>query len=135
MASAHETQFDQLLTGRNYGILPKHLPGRVTMEDYIIFKAPATMNVSAYDVVVTSNDTAGPLYRKIGPLSLTSFNLPFVHFDAYSEVYVIPKTDARLPRFFARLNRGSTYTIPQVTSFQPGQLIQMNRSGMLTAAV
>jgi hypothetical protein len=134
MTAAHHTQFDILYSHRDFGILPKHLPGRVLEDDYIYFHVPAEMNASLYDVVIESMDTAAPTpFRNLGSLSQVSVPLPFVYLDAYARVFVIPKSNPSLPTFFARLNRGSTYTIPSVGRTPPGAKIQMKRSGALTA--
>jgi len=119
------------------GVLPKHLPGRVNVDDFIFFNLPQGLNSKDYMVVIDSLDTAGPSRKSIGYLSQSggSVELPHVRLDAYAQLYVIPATNARLPSFQARLNRGSTYTIPNVMNIhRPGSLpYQMQRHGMLTA--
>lgn len=86
-------------------------------------------------VAVETIDTSNPQspIRTIGPLR-GEVELPHVHFDAYGTIYVLPSVDPRKPTFYARLNRGSTYTIPDVSrARQPGGKYEMRRHGMLVA--
>lgn len=115
--------------------LPKNLPGRVNTDDFIFFNIPAGIDASDYTVVVSSIDTSGPPLRTIGMLS-ESVELPFVHYGAHGKVMVIPTRNPNLPSFFSRLNRGSTYSIPDVRrKHQPGMSHEMIRHGVLTAGV
>lgn len=119
--------------GKFYG-LPKHLPGRVNTDDFVFFFYPKSMNPSDYMVVVETLDTSQETHlRKIGELR-PNVELPFVHFDAYASIYVIPKTDPTKHTYYARLNRGSSYTIPEISGLhRPGVKHEMRRSGVLNA--
>lgn len=115
--------------------LPKGLPGRVNTDDFVFFNLPAGLNPVEYSVVVSSIDTSGPPLRTIGSLQ-ESVELPFVQYGAHGKILVIPKRNPNLPSFFARLNRGSTYTIPDVRGkHRPGMSHEMIRHGVLTAGV
>jgi hypothetical protein len=132
-------QLDVPLAGAKFGILPKYLPARVNVDDFVFFSWPHTMNPSDYVVAVETLDTSDPRtpYRTIGPLS-ANVELPFVIFGAYARIFVLPKTDPRKPSFWGRLNRGSTYHINQnlLDDHKPGDAPhQMVRHGMLTAGV
>jgi hypothetical protein len=95
------------------------------------------MNPADYMVVVDTLDTSNPRapYRTIGQLR-GEVELPHVQFDAYASIYVMPKIDPNRPTFYARLNRGSTYDIPDVSGeCKSGGKYEMRRHGMLTAGV
>ena len=127
MSTDHQNEI--LYAGGYFYDLPKHLPGRVNTDDFVYFVIPPTINAAEYAVVVQTLDTSGPTsWRKL-KLAKT-VELPFIHYDAYAGIGVVPLRDPRKPSFYSRLNRGSTYTIPSVT--QPGRY-EMLRSGMLTA--
>ena len=119
--------------GKFYG-LPKHLPGRVNVDDYVFFYFPSSMNPADYMVALDSLDTSGPTHIKtIGPLR-QNVQLPLVYYDAYASIYVIPKDDPTKHVFFARLSRGSTYHIPEVHGLhRPGVKHEMRRNGVLNS--
>jgi hypothetical protein len=127
-------QLDIPLAGGQFANIPKNVAGRVNVDDFVFFHWPPAMNARDYTVVLETNDTSGPNhYRTVGLLQ-TNVELPFVQFDAYGRILVIPTHNANLPRFFARLNRGSTYVIPDVSaSHRPGYQHAMARHGILTS--
>lgn len=128
-------QLDPTFSGGKFFSLPKFLPGRVNVDDFVFFNYPSGMNPSDYMVAVETIDTSDPHspIRTIGPLR-NSVELPHVHYDAYASIFVIPNVDPRKPTFYARLNRGSTYDIPDVRAeHQVGGKYEMRRHGMLTA--
>lgn len=115
--------------------LPKSTPGRVNTDDFVFFNIPAGLKKTDYTVVVSSLDTSGGPLRTIGALQ-DSVELPFVQYGAHGKLLVIPTHNPHLPSFFARLNRGSTYTIPDVRGkHTPGMTHEMTRHGVLTAGV
>jgi hypothetical protein len=120
-----------LANGKFYG-LPKHLPGRVNTDDFVFFNIPSEINPSDYEVVIESLDTSQHTHlRKIGTL-MANVEIPFVHLDAYASIYVMPKVDPTKHTFYARLSRGSTYTIPVVQGLhRPGIKHEMKRGGVL----
>jgi hypothetical protein len=128
-------QLDLPFSNGNFFSLPKFLPGRVNVDDFVFFNIPRTMHPLDYMVAVESLDTSNPHspIRTIGPLR-DAVELPHVQFDAYAAVFVLPKNDPTKPTFFARLNRGSTYDISDVSrAHRPGGKYEMRRHGMLTA--
>jgi hypothetical protein len=133
MDSYPQVQTDITLTGGEFLSLPRMLPGRLNTEDFVFFHWPPHLNPKDYTVVISTNDTAGPIYRKISPL-MNQVNLPFVQTDAYATIGVIPTTDGRKSQFWSRLNRGSTYGIPNVP-LNTGMQYNMQRHGVLTSAV
>ena len=129
-------QLDISRTGPNFFTLPKHLPGRVNVDDFVYFNLPPGMVASQFMVAIDSLDTAGPSFKTIGKLSQSggSVELPHVHLPAYGNIYVMPANNPALPTFWARLNRGSTYTIPDVRRNHVfGMRHVMQRHGILTA--
>jgi len=136
--TAYNQKFVQLdipFSNGKFFSLPKHLPGRVNVDDFIFFDFPETMNPLDYMVAVDTLDTTNPKapIRTIGHLR-RDVELPHVQFNAYGSVYIMPKVDPRKPTFYARLNRGSTYSIPNVSHVhQPGGKYEMRRHGMLVA--
>jgi hypothetical protein len=128
-------QLDLPFANGKFGVLPKFLPGRVNVDDFVFFDYPSSFNPNDYEVSVTTLDTTNPykMTRTIGPLQ-KNVELPFVYYDAYGTIYVQPRSDRRLPTYYARLNRGSTYVIlePAVPSVPPVKY-EMRRHGMLTA--
>lgn len=128
-------QSDIRLLGNTFTSYPRIVPGRMSGEDFVFFTIPPTVDASKYMVIVQANDTAGPEWRSIGPLRKT-VHLPEVHFGAHGHIAVIPECDpnARLPRFWGRLNRGSTYVIPTLRPCDGG-VFQMDRHGIMTASV
>lgn len=129
-------QLDIPFSNANFFVIPKHMPGRVRVDDYIFFSYPPNMNPDDYMVVVQSLDTSNPsILRTIGPLRV-NVELPHVMFDAYSSIFVMPKADPKKPTFYSRLNRGSTYHIQDVFAIhRPGMKHEMVRHGMLSAGV
>ncbi len=117
--------------GKNYS-LPKHLPGVVNVDDFVFFSIPAGINPADYDVAVDTLDTsAGIPIRKIGELR-RNVELPHVMFDAYANIYVLPKTDPTKHTYYARLSRGSTYTLHVVKGIHRGGVKhEMARHGVL----
>ena len=121
-------------TGRFY-VLPKHMPGRVNVDDFVFFHYPHNLNPADYMVAVDTMDTSNPHHtiRTIGDLRGT-VDLPAVIFDAYAKIYVIPKNDPMKPSYFARLSRGSTYVIKHYMSpVHMGTKIEMDRRGVLNS--
>lgn len=128
-------QLDPPFSNGKFFSLPKFLPGRVNTDDFVYFNYPSTMDPRDYMVAVETIDTSNPHspLRTVGPLR-PAVELPHVHYDAYASVYVLPKVDPRKPTFYARLNRASTYAIPDVSrTHRPGGKYEMRRHGMLTA--
>lgn len=128
-------QLDIPFSNGKFFSLPKQLPGRVNVDDFLFFNYPKSMNPMDYMVAVDTLDTTNPRQpiRTIGPLR-EAVELPHVQFNAYGSVYILPKVDPRKPTFYARLNRGSTYDIPDTSSIhQPGGKYEMRRHGMLVA--
>ncbi len=128
-------QLDISFAGPKFYVIPKNVPGRLNVDDFIFFNIPGSINPNEYTVAVTSIDTSAPEVRTIGPL-IKSVELPFVQFGSTPYVYVVPTTNPALPRFYARLNRGSTYDIPDVRrKHRPGMAYEMARHGVLTAGI
>lgn len=128
-------QLDLPFSNGRFFSAPKFLPGRVNVDDFVFFNFPSTMNPGDYMVAVETIDTSNPNapIRTIGPLR-GEVELPHVHYDAYASIFVLPKVDPQKPTFYARLNRGSTYSIPDVSrDRRPGGKYEMRRHGMLTA--
>ena len=130
--TAHVAQLDIPFADGLFFELPRQLPGRVNVDDFIYFTIPGDIDKKKYIVVVTSMDTAGTPYRSIGALD-DMVTLPFVHYNDDANVGVIPTYDPSLPSFWARLCRGNTYQIPSVRK-QSGQF-GMIRLGVLTSGV
>lgn len=128
----HPTQLDIPYSGPNFFTLPSNLPGRLNTDDLIFFRWQTNISPLEYDVIITSNDTAGPPFRSLGTLN-NQIQLPQVYLDADALVGVVPKFDRSRPSFWGRLNRASTYSIPLVRS-GPGKY-NLERHGVLTAAV
>jgi len=128
-------QLDLPFSNGKFYSLPKQLPGRVNVDDFVFFHFPSTMKSEDYMIAVETIDTSNPgsPLRTIGPLRGEA-ELPHVHYDAYATIYILPKDDPSKPTFYARLNRGSTYYIPEVGRIhRPGGKYEMRRHGMLTA--
>jgi len=128
----HLSQLDITLTGGDFFSIPRHMPGRLTSEDYVFFKWPRGFNPAEYTIVVSANDTAGSPIRRISPLK-SQVELPFTIIDAYGMIGVLPNTNSRKPAFWERLNRGSTYYIPDVGT--SSGVHSMERHGVLTSGV
>lgn len=129
----HPTQLDIPYSSANFFTLPENLPGRLNTDDFIFFKWQQNINPMEYDVIISSNDTAGSPWRNLGSLNV-QIKLPEVYFDADSQIGVVPKRDSSKPSFWGRLNRASTYSIPLVKSY-PALKYNLERHGVLTAAV
>lgn len=127
-----DRQLEISLTSQWFGEIPKYMPMRLNTDDFVFFTWPQHLNPQNFMVVMSVNSTAGSLYRSIGPLK-KQVELPYNKFDAYAVIGVIPKSDPRLPSFWQRLNRASTYHIPH--NYVPGGQHMMARSGVLTSAV
>lgn len=129
-------QLDLPFSNGHFYNLPKNVPGRLNVDDFVFFNIPKGVNSHDYSVVVTTLDTSQLPHRTIGPL-MTNVELPHVHFGAQGSIYLIPKTKAHLPTYYARLNRGSTYDIPTIdfSKHKTGMKYEMVRHGILTAGV
>jgi len=129
-------QLDLPFSNGHFYSLPKNVPGRLNVDDFVFFNIPKSVNPSDYNVVVTTLDTSQLPLRTIGPL-MQNVELPHVHFGAHGDLLVIPKTNPMLPTHYARLNRGSTYDILEVnhSKHKKGMKYQMQRHGILTAGV
>jgi hypothetical protein len=127
-------QLDLPLSNAHFGILPKNLPGRMWTDDFVYFNFPDNIRPGDYMIATTTLDTSGSPLRTIGPLK-TTVELPQVIFDAYGTILVFPRDNPNLPTFFARLNRGSSYLIPDVRqTHKKGMKHEMRRiGGILTA--
>jgi hypothetical protein len=135
MANQKTGQLDLPFSNGHFFSLPKHLPGRVNVDDFVFFDFPTSMDPMDYMIAVNTLDTSDPAHplRTIGPLR-PNVELPHVQYDAYAAILVLPKCDPAKPTFYSRLNRGSTYKIPDVISVhRPGNKYEMRRHGMLTA--
>lgn len=127
-------QLDLPFANGKFYSLPKHLPGRVNVDDFVFFSFPESMNPKDYMVAIDTLDTSQHTHiRTIGELR-ANVELPFVHLDAYASIYVIPKYDSSKHTYYARLSRGSTYTIPNLQGKHiPGAKHEMKRSGVLNS--
>ncbi len=127
-------QTDTMRDGGEFMKLPKTASGRVTTDDFVFFRWPSSIHPNDYVVAMDTMDTTQPM-RQIGDLEATK-ELPNVILDAHAHIYVIPKTNPNLPRFYARLSRANTYILPEVfKNHVPGVRYQMQRYGMPTGAV
>jgi hypothetical protein len=130
----YHQQSDIRLLRNGITTIPRIVPGRMSTEDFVFFIIPHNINPKDFTVVVMANDTAGPMWRSIGPLQKQLY-LPEVNFGAHSNISVIPKENPSLPSFMARLNRGSTYVIPEVNLRAPAGVYQMDRHGITNVCV
>jgi hypothetical protein len=130
--TAHVAQLDIPFADGLFFELPRQLPGRINVDDFIFFTIPDDVDQKKYTVVVNTMDTAGTPYRSIGVLD-KMVTLPFVHYNDDANVGVIPTYDGSLPAFWARLSRGSTYQIPSVR--KRSGTYPMSRLGVLTSGV
>lgn len=130
----NQVQLDLPFAGGKFYSLPKHLPGRVNVDDFVFFSFPNNVDPNDYMVAIDTLDTSQYTHiRTIGPLS-ANVELPFVHLDAYASIYVIPKSDPSKHTYYARLSRGSSYTIPQINGKHiKGAKHEMKRSGVLNS--
>lgn len=127
-------QLDIPAANGKFFVIPKNQPGRLNVDNFIFFNIPRNVDPGDYKVAISTLDTSAPGYRTIGDLQ-QSVELPFVQHGAHGKVMVIPTTNSNLPRFYARLNKGSTYDIPNVRSAGHGATFEMQRHGVLTAGV
>lgn len=128
-------QLDIPAVNSKFYLVPKNQPGRLNVDDFVFFNIPAGLRTADYTVVISSIDTSAPELRTIGGLK-QSVELPYVQHGAHGKVMVIPTRNASLPSFFARLNKGSTYDIPDVRrKHKPGMSHEMQRHGVLTAGI
>jgi len=139
MGEPHHYQLDIPYAGPKFMNIPKIMPGRINTDDFVYFKWPRHFNPNLYNVLIEPNDTAGTRFRNLGGLIVNGMTpgmvpLPSVYFNAESKIGVVPINDSRLPSFWSRLNRASTYDIPDVDSRRGGAW-PMVRHGILTAAV
>ena len=136
MSMPHRLQIETSFANRNFGLLPKHLPGRVNTDDFVFFQVPDSFPKNAYSVVIQTTDTSNPgsNLRNLGDYA-NQVELPFIHFGSDLDIYLMPKTSSSLPTYRGRLNRGSTYIVPARTNGHHGNVVEMRRTGMLTAGV
>jgi len=120
-------QLDIILSNPDFFTIPKHVPGRLSTEDFVFFYWPSGLKAQRYCIVLESSDISGESYRKLCPLR-KEVELPFVKFGPYNRIGVIPD-DINLPSFEAILVRGSTYIIPD-TRGKKGKY-QMERHGKM----
>lgn len=134
MARQDKIQLDLPFSNGKFYVLPKHLPGRVNVDDFVFFNFPATMNPDDYMVAIDTLDTSQPTHiRTIGPLR-TNVEIPHIQLDAYASIYVIPKNDPTKHTYYARLSRGSSYRIPEIKGIhRPGVKHEMFRTGVLNS--
>jgi hypothetical protein len=107
----------------------------VNVDDFVFFVFPSSVNPLDYMVAVETLDTSQPdgHIRTIGQLR-TNVELPHVVFDAYASIYVLPKSDPTKHTWYARLSRGSTYRIPEISGIhRPGVRHEMVRTGVLNS--
>lgn len=128
-------QLDTLFSPGTFGVIPKHVPGRMNTDDFVYFSYHSSFPAKEYYVVVTTEDTSGAPLRQLSHLEKT-VELPQVHFGAHGKIFLIPVTNPSLPTYFARLNRGSTYSVADLPiRSRPGTKIEMARHGVLTSGV
>jgi hypothetical protein len=128
-------QLDLPFSSGKFYTLPKSLPGRVNVDDYVFFRWPASVNPSDYVIVIETLDTSQPSHlRQIGPLR-PNVELPHVHYDAYAKIVVMPKNDPNKHIWYARLSRGSSYELsePHDAIHVRGTTHEMYRSGVLNS--
>lgn len=127
-------QVDLPLSNGKFFSLPKHLPGRVNVDDFVFFHFPESMKSEDYMVAIDTLDTSQHTHiRTIGPLR-TNVELPHVHLDAYASIYVLPKSDPTKHTYYARLSRGSSYRIPEIKGIHRiGVKHEMFRTGVLNS--
>lgn len=117
-------QFDILATRPEFWTIPKHLPGRVTMADFVEFIWPEKINPDDYSVIVEVLDTSSnDPYRLISKLR-QKVELPHVQYGWDAKILVLPHNQTK-PAFIGTLNRGSTYSIPKVSTNGMYQLKMM----------
>lgn len=124
-------QLDIPLSNGKFFNISKHIPGRVMTDDFVFFNNYSrVIDPSKYGVYMSSNDMAGTSYTRFLGFLGERVEVPHVHLDAYAKIYVQPLSkNPKLPFYVARLNRGSTYSIPNMTS--PG-VHQMHMHGVHT---
>jgi hypothetical protein len=106
-------QLDMPGTSAEDYTVPRDVPGRLSALDFVKFVWPANVDPARYSVVVESNDSAGPRWRKISNLAQV-VELPNVQYGWESKIGVIPDAH-ELPAFQGTMYRGSIYVIPNVT--------------------
>jgi len=123
-------QYDISWTRADWIEIPPDMPGRLNGDDFVMFRWGACFPYTRYIVVIQSLDTAGPPFRSIGCLS-PQLRLPHVQLGYGSDIKigVIPDCES-LPRFTAKLVRGSTYVIPPLRECCPDGEYMMERFGM-----
>lgn len=126
-------QLDVPFSNGKFFVIPKNQPGRLNVDDFVFFSIPRNVPADRYSVVVTTLDTSGSPHRTIGTLQ-QSVELPHVQYGAHGQLLLIPTHEPHLPTFYARLNRGSTYIIPDVPKgHRTGMKYEMRRTGVLTS--
>ena len=110
---ALSNQHDMARDGRDFGILPRTVPGVLNTDDFIYFEIPSNIDASRYTVVIQSLDTAGDLYKSIGILA-KQVELPHVKLGWDIPFGLIPDSP-NLPVFTGSLIRASTYLFPSVS--------------------
>jgi hypothetical protein len=129
-------QLDLPFSNGHFYNIPKNVPGRLNVDDFVFFNIPSSVDASEYTVVVTTLDTSQLPHRTIGKL-IKSVELPHVHFGAHGQILLIPTNNPHLPTYYSRLNRGSTYDIPEVhpALHKTGMKYELTRHGVLTAGI
>jgi hypothetical protein len=107
-------QLDILATKPDWFSLPRHLPGRLNAEDFIYLHYDTAFKPEEYRIVISTLD-ATEKYRTIA-VPARQVELPHVQLPWNGEIGVIPINDTSLPSFVSKLNRGSTYIIPNVSA-------------------
>jgi len=116
-----DRQLDILATRPDWFTIPRTEFMRINAEDMVFFEWPSGFPYHRYTVVVEVLDTAGPTYRSISKLN-KQVELPHVQYDWHARLGVVPDSP-QLPLFEAELNRGSTYSIPDVRKNGTFQMI------------
>jgi hypothetical protein len=111
--------------------IPAWSEGRKDERDYVRFTWERSLNPNLYEIAVSASDASSPGWLTIGPLR-ERVQLPFIWFCADGMIAVLPKQDPSLPRFVGRLNRASTYHLPDIRS---GGTYRMDPHGVMTASV
>lgn len=88
---------------------PRDQPGILNNDDFVHF-IWGGIDASRYTVIIDVNTMAGERFKSIGKLA-SSVELPRTVLGANTPIALIPDSDD-LPRFSAKLVRGSTYVVP-----------------------
>lgn len=120
-----DRQLDIPATSADWYTLPRHLPMRLSGQDFVNFIWFGNINPKRYTIVVESLDVAGPPFRGISLLQ-KKVELPLVQFGWDAKIGVIPDSDS-LPSFEGKLVRGSTYVIPDTKGMNG--IFELNRFG------